>query len=542
MIDSYKRPEARTFLDTLPACADCLRPNQRALIEDIREQIAAGETRILVQAATGFGKTHCIAAITAAAVAAEFRVVVIVTRTRLVRQIQERFERFGIPFGVIAAELPQSVWAGAPVQICMVDTLYRRAIVDSNTPLPAADVVVFDEAHLSLGESRMAVLASYPHAIKIGLTATPAKISGRSLRDGYDALILGPSTKSLIDAGDLVRAKVFSAPAVTAAELAAVSKKNGDYAVGELGELMSRPKLVGNVVQNWLRIANGKKTILFACDIAHGAALAQEFRQAGIAAELLTANDAEADREAAIYRLEVGRTAILINCFLLSYGVDVPLIECVVMARPTRSIVLYRQAVGRGMRPSPGKDHLVVIDHGRIVESLGLPHEELPWTLDDDKNVNRSTAKRITDRKHTAESPRTCPECAHLWLVSEDGPACDACGWAPAPAAKAVRVQDAELIEWGAARSDEPDPDAHQRFFSEAMGFYARRWPDRWQAKPNSGRWWAWVATKEKFKIQIESPPRNYWRTLPLPITPPVQGWLKSRLIAYAKRQPERTA
>jgi len=530
--------ERSTFLSVLTPSADCLRPNQRALIEQIRDALGAGGTRILVQAETGFGKTHVMAAICAAAVAAEMRVLVIATRTRLISQIHDRLEGFAVPHGTIAAQLPNLTWAAAPVQVAMADTLYRRAIVGASMPMPAADCLIFDEAHLALGASRQRVTGQYPEAIHIGLTATPAKISGRSLREGYDVLICGPSAKHLIAAGDLVAPRVYSAPAVTTAELGAVRKdsKTGDYATGELGALMSRTKLVGNVVENWLRIANGKRTVIFACSKSHGAELKQKFNQIGIAAELLTDADSEPDREAAIYRLETGKTKILINCFLLSYGIDVPSIECIVMARPTRSIVLYKQAVGRGMRPAPGKTHLIVIDHGRVVENLGLPHEEFGWSLDAENNINKLTARRVTERKQTAESPRTCPECQHLWLVSEDGPRCDVCGWAPAPTPKAVMVQDAELEEVGGVDRNITGDDAI-RFFSEALGYYSTRWPEKWAEKPNSARWWAWLNTKEKFKLKIEKPPGNYWRTLPSPSTPSTAGWIKSRLIAYAQRR-----
>ena len=127
---------------------------------------------------------------------AELRVLVLVTRTRLARQIHERFDAFGIKHGVIAAPLPELSWSAAKVQIASVDTLYRRALVDKRMELPPADVVVFDEAHLSLGETRVAILERYPDAYHLGFTATPASISGRPLSDRYDKLILGPSVKS----------------------------------------------------------------------------------------------------------------------------------------------------------------------------------------------------------------------------------------------------------------------------------------------------------------------------------------------------------
>ena len=220
---------------------------------------------------------------------------------------------------------------------------------------------------------------------------------------------------------------------------------------------------------------------------------------------------------------------------MLSYGLDVPAVECVVIARPTRSIVLYKQAVGRGMRPSPGKDHLIIIDHGRVVESLGMPHEEFAWSLDDDKNVNKSTRAKVAQRKHTDESPRSCPECTHMWLVSEDGPACDLCGWLPAPAAKRVAVQDADLQEIG-GNSYGANREAESLFYREALSFYSKRWPDRWAQRPNSGYWWSWIQTRERFQIKTERPPSDYWRATPAPISAATQGWIKSKLIAYARR------
>jgi DNA repair protein RadD len=529
------------WLDHLPPSADCLRLNQRAMIADIRDAIA-GYAKPLVQGATGFGKTHVIAALTAAAQAAELRVLVLVTRTRLARQIHERFEAFGIPHGVIAAPLPELSWSAAKVQIASVDTLYRRALVDKRMPLPSADVVVFDEAHLSLGETRVAILEQYPDAYRIGFTATPAGISGRPLADQYDVLILGPSVKSLIEAGDLVRPRIFSKPAATERELAAITKdgKTGDYVVGELGELMSRPKLVGDVVANWLRIANGKRTLCFACNKAHGAALTEEFLQAGIAAELLTDQDAEPDREQAIYRLETGATKVIVNCFLMSYGTDVPTVECVVLARPTRSVVLYLQTVGRGMRPAPGKDHVLVIDHGRVVESLGLPHEDFAWSLDEG-NVNTSARTAAAERARGEERTRLCPECSHLWLVSEEGPACTCCGWAPAPKPKPVLVQDADLheIDDDTEAQFTPHDTRVVTFYREACGDFARRKPDQWMDRPKSLRWAAWCETRAKFRFpDTVKKPGSYWDQPPFTPSLEVSGWLHHRRIKFARSRP----
>jgi len=305
---------AENWLDVLPEKANVLRDYQRDILA--RGAVAIRKhRRVLFQAPTGAGKTHIIAALVAAAVEFGLRVLILATRTRLVRQLHERLESFGISHGVIAAALPGLTCWSRRVQVASVDTLYRRCVVDAKMPLPCADVVVFDEAHLALGASRQKILNSYPNAWQFGFTATPAKTSGAALSDQFDAMILGPTVSELIEAGMLVRPRIFAKPIVTAKELNAIRKdsKTGDYATGELSELLSRPKLIGDVVQNWLRIANGKRTIVFACDKAHGAQLVTEFRQAGIEAEQLTDDDDDDTREMAIARLESGATKVLVN-------------------------------------------------------------------------------------------------------------------------------------------------------------------------------------------------------------------------------------
>lgn len=529
-----------TFLDVLPACADCLYDYQRRQLQELRAVIAGGVRRVLVQLPTGGGKTHEIAAIVACALAVDLRVLILATRTRICWQIHERLEAFQIPHGVIAAALPDLNWRAGAIQIASVDTLYRRSIVDERLPLPDADALIFDEAHLALGESRIALLDRYPQALHLGLTATPAKISGRSLRERFDALLLGPTVKELVALGRLVPTRIFSAPVITTSELAAIAKdaKTGDYAPGELGASMSRPKLVGDVVSNWLRIANGKRTLCFACNKAHGAALLAEFLQAGIAAELLTDQDSEPDREAAIYRLETGATKIIVNCFLLSYGTDIPSVECIVLARPTRSVVLYLQTTGRGMRPHPGKDHVILIDHGRVVENLGMPDEDFGWSLDDRTNVNRAASAAAKRRMHSAENPRTCPECSHIWLVSEEGHACSCCGWVPVPPAKQVSTLECELIEMRTAPMN-GDVGEIEMFFRQALGDAQRREPQKWRERPNTVRSAMWYKTCEKFKLPTPTYPfpKGIWKLSSLPPSAAVAGWLHSQRIAYRKRR-----
>jgi DNA repair protein RadD len=526
-----------SFLDSLPSSCDVLRDYQREQLAATAEALHAGHRRIVLQAPTGSGKTHLIAAIAAAASQTGARVLILATRTRLVRQIHERLEEFGVAHGVIAAALPGLGNHALTVQIASADTLYRRALVDGRMPLPSAEVVLFDEAHLAGADSRLAILESYPGATVIGMTATPARKSGRGLGAVFGALVPGQSVLELIAAGMLVRPRVFNVPVVSDAELAEVPKDaTNDYQVKGLGALLGRPKLVGDVVQNWLRIAAGKPTLCFAVNKAHGAQLVQEYQRAGVAAELLTDADPESHREEVMARLESGCTQVLVNCFLCAYGVDLPAVGCIVLARPTRSVVMYLQMVGRGMRPAPGKTDFLLIDHGRVVESLGLPHAPREWSLDEGRNVNREAREQYT-RRGTEEKARTCPECSHIWLVSEEGPGCRECGWAPAPKPKGVEVQHADLgeLEYDKAPTVTPHSPEVQQFFREALGDYARTKPQKWAETPNTGRAACWYATREKFGLTADRVPSSYWELMPLPPSLATAGWLKYRRIKYAR-------
>lgn len=533
-------------LEALPPSCDVLRDYQREQIATIGRALRRGYRRPIAQAPTGSGKTHTMSAITAAASSASLRVLILATRTRLVRQIHERLEAFGLSHGVLAAELGSLRNLLLPVQVASADTVYRRCLGDGRTPLPSAEVVIFDEAHLAAADSRMAILENYPQAVRLGFTATPARKSGRSLSAAFDCLVPGPSVSALIHAGQLVRPRIFNTPIVTVDELKAVPKDAAsDYAPGALGDLMSRPRLVGDVCQNWLRLANGKRSLVFACNKAHAAALVEEFGRHGVPAELLTDKDDEATREAVFARLESGATKVVCNVFLAAYGVDLPVVECIQLARPTRSLTMYLQMVGRGMRPAPGKDHFTLIDHGRVVESLGLPTADFAWTLDERRNVN-AEARESAGRRSSAEQPRTCPECSHLWLVSESGNACTECGWTPAPRAKAIGVQAADLAELDTEGRGPvtPDSPAVAEFYRMACGWDMKRSGNLWKgadlvtgkSNANKRRFIAWLRARERFEFAADTRmPGALWNLGPLEPSAEVSGWLKYNLIRYAR-------
>jgi DNA repair protein RadD len=525
------------WLDVLPPQADCLRDYQREQMASLAKAMHSGHRRVLMQSPTGSGKTHLIAAIVAAATLAGLRVLVLATRTRLVRQLHERLEAFGVRHGVVAAPLPELLDHAARVQISSVDTLHRRAVAAQWQPLPPAELVIFDEAHLATADTRLNILDSYPHAIRIGFTATPARKSGTSLGVAFEHLILGPSVRELTAAGMLVPARIFNEPVVSQKELRSVPKDaDNDYQASALGQLLIRPKLVGDVLENWLRIANRRRTLVFAVNKAHAASLLEAFQRHGVATEMLTDQDDEATREEVIERLESGQTQVVVNVFLLSLGTDIPSVECIVLARPTRSLVMYLQQIGRGLRPSPdtGKADCIVIDHGHVIANLGLPHSDFGWTLDGNRNVGREAFERARNAAH--EAVRTCRECSMLWLTSEQGHVCPECGWKPTPKARPIGVQQADLEELTEQDAAAVGDARVMEFYRQACGWYAKRWPDRWMARQSSGRWASWMWAVEKFRFPEGSRmPSAFWNISPLTPTSEVSGWLQYALIKRAR-------
>jgi hypothetical protein len=165
-----------------------------------------------------------------------------------------------------------------------------------------------------------------------------------------------------------------------------------------------------------------------------------------------------------------------------------------------------------------------------------MPDADFGWSLDDSTNINTSARTSVASRSKVEETCRTCPECSHLWLASEDGPACTCCGWMPAPKPKTIAFTDADLREINGA-PDTEDAVAVEKFYREALGWYAIRWPDRWAQREKSARWAAWMWTRERFELTAERPPGNFWRIAPAPAGLVASGWLKSRLIAYRRRR-----
>jgi len=327
-------------------------------------------------------------------------------RKELIDQAAERLAAHGLDAGIVMAGYKSD--PDAQVQVASVQTLVRRN-------KPPAGLVVVDECHHAAADSYQNILAEYGDAALIGLTATPFRLDGRGLGDLFGELVVAAWPDELCTSGYLHKPRVWASKAP---DLRGVRVVAGDYSVGALAERTNTAELNADIVETWRKRAAGKRTIAFAVDIEHSEAITGAFEEAGIAAEHLDGRTPRAERDAILDRLASGETLVVSNCMVLTEGWDLPALECAVIARPTASLNLHLQMIGRVMRACDGKDGAIVLDHAGNHHVHGLVTRRLDYTLSDEK-VGFSEPLGL----------RRCGNCGLLFETNE--PRCPECGWVP---------------------------------------------------------------------------------------------------------------
>lgn len=355
---------------------------------------------VVVQLETGAGKTHIAAKMCRAWHRQGKHVWFIAHRREILSQAQRIFEEAGIPHG-----------SGKSIEFRMIASAVRASKQDM-----APDVLIFDECHHAPAKTWAGVVASSPKALRLGLTATPGRLDGAPLGDYFAEMVQGPSPKELRDAGHLARYRYF-APVVP--DLSHVKVRKEEYDRAAITEIMAGPSIVGDVVEHYQRHAAGKRAILFAVSVDASRDMAERFNRAGVPALHIDADTPDDERAAAIAAVRRGRVKVLCNVELFTEGFDLPAIDAVILLRPTRSLALFRQMLGRGARPS-GRTKTIILDHAALVAEHGLPDEEYAWTLD-----GKPPRRKIEIEGGARTRMRRCPECnaVHVWAA-----ACEECG------------------------------------------------------------------------------------------------------------------
>lgn len=461
----------------------------------------------MLQAPTGFGKTLTAAWIIRSALERGKRVIFTVPAVSLVDQTAREFFEDGIrDIGVMQADHPMTD-PSRPVQVASIQTLQRRAI-------PHADLVIIDEAHRSFQFVRDWMRRpEWERVPFVGLSATPWSVG---LGKDYDDLIIAATTQDLIDAGYLSPFRVF---APTTPDLSGVRTVAGDFHEGDLSDAMQAGTITADVVSTWLQLGEDRPTLCFAVDRAHAAALKAQFDAAGVPTAYVDAYTTPDEREQVRRAFASGAVKVVCNVGVLTTGVDWD-VRCLILARPTKSEILYTQIIGRGLRTAQGKADCLILDHSDTTRRLGFVTDIRHERLCDGSPKVRGKVERKTPE------PKECPSCHYL-----RGPkvhSCPACGFAPSRQ-DAVEVIDGDLVEMSAARLARENRMAgwpEKIDFIRQLRAYALE----------SGKQPGWVAHKYKAKFGVWPNDPRVNHAAPAPsVSPAIRAWIRSQNIRWAK-------
>lgn len=415
------------------------------MVKPVRDAFRTGANRVLLTTATGGGKTAAFSYMVKASLDRGNAPWVSVHRDLLVRQASASLTNWGCPHGILAAG---SKYDEQRAQVVSIQTLSARLANGWKPPRPS--FLIADEAHHSLADSWKRVFDNFGDVPTLGVTATPCRLDGKGLGGVFDRLVIGPTPLRLMNDGYLCRPEYWGVPLAQMPDLSDVGTEMGDYSRAGLAKAIdSKPRLTGDVVSHYLRRAGGLKFCGFAVNIKHAMSLRDAFKSEGIPCEVIHGKLSDDERSDMVERLNTGAILGLWSVDLISEGFDLPAVSCVILCRPTKSLVFHHQSIGRGLRPvfgaglpletmadrfaamkAGGKEVCIVLDHaGNLMrDGLGPVEMEQEWTLDGVK-PGRS--------RESLPAVKQCPNCFRMY---EPAPCCPSCGHVPAASERVVKA------------------------------------------------------------------------------------------------------
>ena len=381
-----------------------LRNYQSTSITRLREAFKINK-RVLFVLATGGGKTAIFSAI---AQASPKHILIVAHRKELIDQINERLGDYD----------------RNRITVMTVQTAVKR------TAQIKAEFIIIDEAHHTAAGSWQKILEAYPDAYVLGVTATPCRLDGHGLSPSFQTMIEGPSIRELISMGYLCNAVTYGSER----DYSMIKTSGSDYSISSMQEHLMKSKITGEAVNEWRKYANEKQTIVFCVSIKHAEFTAAMFSIVGHKAEVLTSRNTKEEREAIIMRFKNKETRLLVSVDIISEGFDVPSCEAVILMRPTKSLSLYLQQVGRALRTHEGKDKAIILDHAGNCFRHGLATQHRAWELTSDK-VSAASVKW---------EMRQCKRCYAVFSSTSDN--CPECGTKPDPKPKEMKMVAGVLV------------------------------------------------------------------------------------------------
>ncbi|MFZ9739552.1 MAG: DEAD/DEAH box helicase family protein [Prochlorotrichaceae cyanobacterium] len=400
-----------------------LRPYQAQVINDLYAKVRQGFRRIAIMAGTGSGKTVISGQICAHAERTGSRLLFLVHLDVLVGQTYAKMQDFGLHCGFIKAGWPED--ETAPIQIASIQTMAKREWWKTWP----ADLVFYDEGHTTVFSQvgQQVLQETHPEAVHIAMTATPYRLGTEQLGDYFETFVAAPPPTVLQQMGFLAPMQYYGLPQDEQLDLGKLQIVGGDYDEKQLKNACDRPELIKRIVEEWQRLVPGKRSIAFCVDIEHAQHVANAFTEAGVPAAMVAGGTPPKQRQKLYQGLADGTLLMLTSCNVISIGFDVPAVEVGLLLRPTLSLALHYQQIGRVMRISPdtGKTHGIILDQAGNLQRLGFPEDVQEYSLPiGGDRQSRSPVVESTPGKQCPQCQRTvatvqmqCPGCGYDWAA-----------------------------------------------------------------------------------------------------------------------------
>lgn len=340
---------------------------------------------VMLQMPTGTGKTFLFTSLINDLINyyktqhQKLTILVVVHRTELLDQIGASLDKYNIPHGFIQGNRDQCLFYR--VQVASIQSVLSERNERNVTRLNF-DYIIVDEAHHSLAETYVRLFETFPNAKKLGVTATPWRLNHETFLTIYDTLLTTPQISWFIEQGHLadfdyvsIKPDSETQRLVNATEIA----DTGDFSNADLDNVFNNQRIRAKLFNSYRQFAEGRKGIIYCINKQHAANVAATYRAGGVNAVAIDCDTPKSERQELVEDFKAGRIQVLVNVEIFTEGFDCPDVEFIQLARPTRSLAIYLQQVGRGLRIAAGKQNTIILDNVGLYNYFGLPDANRQW-------------------------------------------------------------------------------------------------------------------------------------------------------------------
>lgn len=360
-----------------------LRPYQAAIKETAYSRLDSCNS-VMIQMPTGTGKTIVFTSMVKDICnwcmenSGESHVLIVAHRRELIQQASNKLG--SIEHGIIMSGCPLHL--ERMVQVASIQTFMSKSNYEKVRQIPF-DFIIIDEAHHSLANSYRMLWKMYPNSKKIGVSATPCRINHEGFTELFSELVVSYPIKWFIQEGYLSNYTYISIKTKSSTQKMVDGIKrlgvDGDYLNEELSKLFDRDSIRSNLYKSYCKYCKGKKGIVYAIDRKHAVNIVGLYATNGVNCVMIDGTTPVEERQAIISEFRQSKDMVIVNVNIFSEGFDCPDIEFIQLARPTKSLSMYLQQVGRGLRPIESKEFAIILDNVGLYNRFGTPMADRDW-------------------------------------------------------------------------------------------------------------------------------------------------------------------